>query len=1565
MSMSLPTPPRTIYKDKENQPPHPVTPSSSLKSRTPRIAWSRENLQHAYSEHIRELPASSCVKAPPKSILKKVTMSYLMTPEHPTREATPEPEDPLHHPLYLNSPISTLVASLRPGMDRKITLTDLTEAYSVLSARLRTKTAAMLDIYGPIPALEPLKEHSEQLVQVFHRDIGRAFTDPQSAPSTPPSSDSPWSSPSSVGSIKKRGFTEQEVKHARDLCNVCHAALRCFSNIAVVPAVYSIFTDEQLGDILTAILAIPLATSLPTPNARKTWQLSVWTLQVQLLPTAVLAPAADRIAYAIRRGIDGELGRQGKNGAASDGLKAVATLMFNQSDIFLVPFAEILPSVFANLTNSNLSLRVEAAHALLSIAFAFARCSSPVSVGASLAHATTAYLEAQNQTRKTLQDISPITRAFRQCFEVKVATHAAASPTWALSVIAAVIVLSSTNALTQSRTLKFTLGHLQTAMSHKRTTIRAASGLVWRSLVWACVQLDKSDEEVHTDQNKNSGWKVVRQLVDGAIGISIVGALVGQEDIRAKRLSDALQVVSQMIEKGGKTCEEAVDVLEQLLSRVGTSLENISDDTWEEHSLLTGLLFDGTLLRAESKNLVDFVRSCVDKTAMIRQITPLKEDEVVRYWDVLFSIWKQAVEKAPLGQDGDIPAPILNAWRALLLTQSQLTQGCENHTTEPAFMSQLVDILKSFLVNQGLEWVLDSSAPSWSSQPLKLGFVHNLWSEARNVFAAPALSRAAGSLLEEVIKHKYELDQVEVRDAWGMLCAELLLAGSLELMRKLWQTGYPPILKRGLWRTVGRQWLKHAGAYHGSIELLRTPFFCFTDVQFEREDLDLWVQLANSALIAASLRKTSAATVLDAIASQIKSSQNSMALFAVLPSLLSGIQPDNADAQLPSVLLRLTNDTLTVSYPPLNDVAKPMLFDVVDRLTEAVNGVGGSLIVEYLKAIQEGMKLMIEDQSESFMDDEYNEHVIAFYIAALKSLKITPVSSDTLHSLTPLLASAFTHIPPPALGPSAFKAFWAATYGCLGSLELRYPEELKPILRNIQEVMCDSNEEFAPGISQATQTQKQSTMTIIHGSHHQSDHETTPVIRGTPRLSSGLKAFAANESISAKAELNADAQALSSPIIPNSLLTSNDIFSVPKVTLPAGNVSTNTPNESDTQPRLNTDATITPSKQYERSLVASPLTSISSKSSPLAEPHIKRENSDMDTSMVAYASEMGGASQIYRSGSVLGKRRKSRLSQANKRRKSGPAPDVEIINVSDDENPEITVAESIIVTRLKRKRSHLAEASQSPQSQLQETSTLDPTSKHASSRSINEQRRKIFDAVEIPRIDSKRLAQYDNTSEKSPSKLVRGSNKVLFSTHERSCFEDDITRETPNPPKRRRVGHEPLKREVTEAGSDILQEDVFNSNNDLGLPQTPQQSSDPSLPSSRAGRISARHIMSPLLRRSRSEAYDPPSDDSLMSSSPLKKVAARRQLNRAKTVPPNSALGSDSPSHNLSRLCRRNLSEEYLALEQAHVAITNRASNMAIQELLDASRMASGISMALNDQMAKKFSSPHTATESP
>ena len=170
---------------------------------------------------------------------------------------------------------------------------------------------------------------------------------------------------------------------------------------------------------------------------------------------------------------------------------------------------------------------------------------------------------------------------------------------------------------------------------------------------------------------------------------------------------------------------------------------------------------------------------------------------------------------------------LLNTWQALLLTQAQLTQAYEHLTSAPAFVSKLTALLKSFLTDPSLEWSLDAGSPSWSSQPLKLGFVRNLWSVARNVFVVPTLTAAARTLLSEVLKHDYRLAQSEVRDAWAALCAELVLAGLPALVRTVWEEqeqGSERKMKRALWGVVSQRWAEAAGSWEGAIELLRVPF---------------------------------------------------------------------------------------------------------------------------------------------------------------------------------------------------------------------------------------------------------------------------------------------------------------------------------------------------------------------------------------------------------------------------------------------------------------------------------------------------------------------------------------------------------------------------------------------------------------------------------------------------------------------------------------------------------------------------------------------------------------------
>lgn len=93
-------------------------------------------------------------------------------------------------------------------------------------------------------------------------------------------------------------------------------------------------------------------------------------------------------------------------------------------------------------------------------------------------------------------------------------------------------------------------------------------------------------------------------------------------------------------------------------------------------------------------------------------------------------------------------------------------------------------------------------------------------------------------------------------------------------------------------------------------------------------------------------------------------------------------------------------------------------------------------------------------------------------------------------------------------------------------------------------------------------------------------------------------------------------------------------------------------------------------------------------------------------------------------------------------------------------------------------------------------------------------------------------------------------------------------------------------------------------------------------------------------------------DDSFMSSSPLKQVAARHQLHRARTAPANVLSNVLVPTRSS---VTRTPSEEFLALERAHAIISSGASKMGLQELVKATRMINNISTALSDQMSKKL----------
>lgn len=336
--MSLPTPPNTSHREKENRAPHPRA----------RVIWSPHNQYRTINPdpipHASPLATNVSKTVPTKSILKKRSEPLLPFVDEFQRETTPEPEKPKFDPKYLSSPVTTII-------DPSASLDDLIRAYSVLAARIRAHITLTTDSDASYPILEPLRKNRVLLEEAIVRDLARCLVDPETMDhdQTPEDREEEaclreqpqpvlLPSPKTSPKKKKKGTTAKKAKYGRDLCTTCHSTIKLLAVVFTLPAVSGIFTGElrpqfrrseanfpssvpQLRGILTQVLAIPLADDLPTPNARKTYALSIWLLQSQRLSSVVLENAADRIVFALRRGIEGELGKEGKKGSASDGLK--------------------------------------------------------------------------------------------------------------------------------------------------------------------------------------------------------------------------------------------------------------------------------------------------------------------------------------------------------------------------------------------------------------------------------------------------------------------------------------------------------------------------------------------------------------------------------------------------------------------------------------------------------------------------------------------------------------------------------------------------------------------------------------------------------------------------------------------------------------------------------------------------------------------------------------------------------------------------------------------------------------------------------------------------------------------------------------------------------------------------------------------------------------------------------------------------------------------------------------------------------------------------------------------
>ncbi|KAI0667624.1 hypothetical protein C8Q78DRAFT_1051818 [Trametes maxima] len=812
--MSLPTPPGTSHRDeKENRAP-----------RFSRVSWCETAEYHpitASPPRTLSAQASASRAGPSRSILKKPVSPTTPIVDENSKESTPEPSDPLADLHYLDGPIARILAP-------DASLRDLIEAYSILTARLRVCVPDNTDADASWPLFQPLRKQRDIFVEALVRDLRQVFNDPLEGDlSSTDFIDSPRVEPSSLPSPlqspkKKRGMSEEQVKRARDLCGVCHAVMRLLSLVFTLPALYQLFTEDELGYILTQVLAIPLANELPTPNARKTCALAIWIIQVQRLPAEVLEPARDRIAYALRRGIDGQLGKEGKKGSTSDGLKAVHDLSLYQPAIFVPAFAPILPAILSNLLGPTLALRNQACHALGGLALAVAslppseahtRISTAVAARLVKHVNTTGPLSPAKKAALNSPSSDPLlVRTLRTTLQTTDPVHAAQGPVWAFSVMAHLIVLLGPTIYFHSEILRTVAALFSLGIRHQKSSIRGMGCLAWRAMTWAyfrpphvrlTIATDTDDESAesateddlleerkkHEDALRAS-FKYLISIVDLGTGIGTIAAFLGQELADDIYIRGAMRTLRAMSKKGGLTCKDAMDVSLHLLS-CAASPDQHPVAEWDPRKLLAPGLFSANpgLLTADWKMLSGPVKGVLEQCPQIADIRPLSLDEITAdgMWDAFLAVWNDGLSVLRLQWGSEeVPSEIREIWFNLLKSHAAPLLDSEDHDGLVELSMRAREVLVDILDDENLDFTMckedigeemptspvkthrarnkTSGTPLPQSRwnfAVKLFLVRDLFTITRAVFPEDVFA----GLAESILKHLNANEEALVGDA--------------------------------------------------------------------------------------------------------------------------------------------------------------------------------------------------------------------------------------------------------------------------------------------------------------------------------------------------------------------------------------------------------------------------------------------------------------------------------------------------------------------------------------------------------------------------------------------------------------------------------------------------------------------------------------------------------------------------------------------------------------------------------------------------------------------------------
>ncbi|KAF9049517.1 hypothetical protein BDZ89DRAFT_940901, partial [Hymenopellis radicata] len=990
----------------------------------------------------------------------------MLSPEQETessqREETPEPSLPQYDAMYLETPVRAIT-------DPCSSLKELCAAYSTLAARLR---ACVDDADKPDsawPLFKPLHAHSILLMESMTRDVGRALVDPAPETEAKVSLPSPQKSPR-----KKRGMSAQQVKHARDLCSTTHCVLKLVAFVFTQPAIYEIFSDDDLRGLLTAVLAIPLADSLPTLYARKTCALSIWVLQTQRLSPDILRPAADRIAYAIRRGLDGELGKEGKKGSANDGLKAVHDLSRYLPEVFVPAFSHILPSIFHNLLGVSVVLRIQACHALGG--FALASTMIPTSdlheeLSKSVRSVFTSASVKVSPSKNTSATEAPIIRTLRTTLSQKDPQNAAQGPAWAISVLAHCVLLLRSAVYDDPAVCRTMTALFSLAKRNPRSHLRALAGLAWKSTIWTYFQprLRVASPARHGADDDRSYLSFVARLLEMGCGVSLIAGW-SSESADSTKTEPSLQRITRileiMLQRSPKCFSHALLTIRQLLN----AEDDNTDWTFIPNHILSPSLYcgnPGVLTESlDSPEMRQTITEISKEGIQISDVSPLSRDVLSDTGVVqgFFMVWKKAVGQFDKYDEENSVCSIVSTWRFLLQTYLSVVHDDGHHD-----VSDVVDfalqMLEDIVLDNGTTCPVIPGTPSksspsptprlnWSVKCLRLKILQSLWKVLIGLISE---HEVADRFLICITKYERELtgDDDKSYIEWARLSAMVAVACPTEALQAFWLYQTDPSLSAREWdwsttqrRTIWKQflpvWQAH-GSCDGITILLGVPFSRACTWDMDADDFKDWETLLIFGVDKALDDGTDVVQFVDSVCDNIAQNfdPTDVSAIRIADFLMCSLQDYIADARsVPSSLMDFVNDALRAGYPP-DRISTTWCVWTIRTLAVFLQFVPASLCFDLLDKVQEGISIWISDERKCLAQDVYAVEVSLLYDAVLACFSNFPGDSCTLEVFQNLVECVFAgRDDKPQAMTDAFNLFWQRSFA-QGVPEDEWPEAVR------------------------------------------------------------------------------------------------------------------------------------------------------------------------------------------------------------------------------------------------------------------------------------------------------------------------------------------------------------------------------------------------------------------------------------------------------------------------------------------------------------------------------------------